>query len=99
MVRHMVAWNFKEGFTDTENRENAIILKNKLESLKGEIDGIVELAVIIDPLPSGNRSILLDSLFVDEDALKAYVDHPKHKEAGLFVRSVTQDRASVDYIV
>ena len=100
MVRHIVAWNYKEGFSDSENKENAEKIKSELEALPRLIDGIIEMKVYIysDLLSSGNRNIVLNSLFKNEEALAAYIIHPEHKRAGEFVRSVTQDRASVDYI-
>ncbi|MCL2382648.1 MAG: Dabb family protein [Oscillospiraceae bacterium] len=97
MVRHIVSWNYKQGFSDDENRENAIKVKNELESLKNLIEGIIEINVHINILSSSNRDIVLDSLFVDEEALQNYQVHPEHKRVGAFVGSVTQDRACIDY--
>ena len=97
MIRHIVAWNYKDGFTESENRENALKIKSDLEALIKCIDGIVELKVHINMLPSSNRDIVLDSLFQSEEALAAYQAHPEHKRVGAFVGAVTQNRACVDY--
>jgi hypothetical protein len=72
-------------------------MKSLLEELPKLIDGIVELKVQISPMPSSNRDIILDSLFENEEALAAYIVHPEHKRVGEFVRSVTKDRACMDY--
>jgi len=92
-------WNYKEGFSTEENAANAQKLKSELENLVDLIDEIKSLTVTINPLPTGNRDILLDSLFESEETLQAYILHPEHVRVGGFVRSVTQDRASFDYYV
>ena len=97
MVRHIVAWNFKEGFTEAENRENALRVKAEIEALPQWIDGIVKIEVKIDLMSTSTRAVVLDSLFVSEEALEAYVVHPEHKRAAAFVGSVFQDRVCLDY--
>jgi len=98
MLRHIVAWNFKEGFTDEQNRENALKVKSELESLINHIDGLVEIRVFIDQLPSSTRNIVLNSLLRDEEALAVYQAHPEHQRVAAFVASVTRDRVCVDYL-
>ena len=97
MLRHIVAWNYKDGFTETENKENAMKIKTELEALTKCIDEIIELKVYINTLPSGNRDIILSSLFENEEKLAAYQVHPEHKRVSSFVRTVTQNRACIDY--
>jgi len=97
MLRHIVAWNYKEGFTDSENKENAKKIKSELEALKHSISEIIEIEVHIDMLPSSNRDIVLNSLFENEEALNAYQIHPEHKRVGAMVAALVQDRACVDY--
>ena len=97
MVRHIVAWNYKEGFSEAENRENAQKIKSELENLPRLMGGIAELTVQIQPLASSGRAITLNSLFLNEDALQAYQVHPEHKRVGAFVSTVTQDRICLDY--
>jgi hypothetical protein len=97
MVRHIVLWNYADGFSPDENIHNAQKMKGLLEELPSLIDGIIELKVQINPMSSSNRDIMLDSLFESEEALTAYIVHPEHKRVGEFVRSVTKDRACVDY--
>jgi len=97
MIRHIVAWNHKEGFTEAENKANAEKIKIELEALTQCIDGIIELKVHINILPSGNRNIVLNSLFQSEEALAAYQIHPEHKKVSSFVGTVVQDRICMDY--
>lgn len=97
MVRHIVSWNYKDGFSDDQNKENALKVKNELEELIVKIEGIVELKVHIEALASSNRDIVLNSLFTSEEALAAYQIHPEHKRVSSFVGSVTQNRVCIDY--
>ncbi|MHB8129286.1 MAG: Dabb family protein [Mobilitalea sp.] len=100
MVRHIVAWNYVEGFTKEENRKNAEIMKKELENLKNLIDGIVSIEVYIDPLGSSDSDLLLDSVFESEDALKAYIIHPEHVRVGTTcVKPVTMNRKCIDVLI
>ena len=96
MVRHIVLWNHAETQSEAERAGNAKRLAAELEALRGVIPGIIELKVRTDML-SGNRSLMLDSLFESREALEHYVTHPEHVRVGQFVRAVTQERACVDY--
>jgi len=97
MVRHIVAWNYKDGFSDNENKENAQKVKSELEALTKCIDGIIELKVHIDVLSSSSKDVILNSLFESEEALSAYQIHPEHQRVGAFVGTVMQNRVCVDY--
>lgn len=98
MVRHIIMWKYKSGLTAEQNKLNAKKIKRELESLIDKIDGIIEMNVIIDKLSSSTADIMLNSLFIDEQALQDYQEHPEHVKAATFVRSVVQDRMCVDYI-
>jgi hypothetical protein len=97
VIRHIVTWNFKEGFSDTDKRQNALTVKTELENLKKVIEGIVELKVFTNALPSSNRDIILNSLFEDEKALSEYQIHPEHQRVSAYVGTVVQNRACIDY--
>ena len=99
MVRHIVTWNFKDGFTQEENLENAKKAKAELEGLKQHISGIIELQLHIDLLPSSNKAVVLDSLYESNEALEAYQRHPEHVRVAAYIGTVFQDRACVDYII
>lgn len=98
MVRHIVAWSHQDGFSDAEKSDHLKKIKEGLESLKGVIEGIAELNVHIDILPSGNRSAVLNGLFENREALEVYQIHPEHKKMSCYVRSVMTDRVCIDYI-
>lgn len=97
MVNHFVFWNFQEQLSSEEKREAALKIKESLEGLKNKIDGIINVQVVIDPLDSSNRDIALISTFDSRESLRAYQEHPDHKEAGAFIKSVTCDRTCVDF--
>jgi len=98
MVRHIVTWSFGDNFSAEGSAASAKKIKTELEALKECIDGIVELNVYINVLCSCDRDLVLNSLFVSEEALQAYQIHPEHKRVSAFVRSVTQNRVCIDYV-
>ena len=98
MVRHIVMWNFKEEFTEEENIQNARKIKAELEALPLKIEGVISLKVAVTTLSSGNRAVVLNSLFKDEEALQKYVVHSEHIRVGSIVRASFTDRACADYI-
>lgn len=97
MVKHIIIWDFKEGFSAEENRANAEKIKAGLEGLKGRIDGLTSIRVIIDILPSSTGSLMLDTTFENEAALNGYQVHPEHVKVAEFVRTATQNRRCIDF--
>lgn len=97
MVRHIVAWNYADGYTDEENQKHAELMKKELESLKDFIPGIVSIELYIKPLGTSDSDLLLDSVFESEADLKNYITHPEHVRVGTeYVRPVTKDRKCID---
>lgn len=99
MVRHIVLWSFKETMTKDEKEAAAARMKSELEAIKELVSGAVEIKVIKNEMDSSNRDIALVSIFDSTESLKKYQEHPAHIEAGKFVRSVTENRACLDYEV
>ena len=99
MVQHIVSWNYADGFSDDENKMNAQKVKYELEELKQVIDGIVELKVYTEILPSSNKDIALYSLFESADCLNAYQEHPEHKRVSAYVGMVMKNRVCIDYMI
>ena len=97
MVRHIVAWNLQEQFSQEEKEAHAQRIKKELEALTEVIPGVVSIKVAIKLEKNSDREIVLDSLFINQEALEAYRIHPAHVEAGKFVRSVVQDRVALDF--
>ena len=97
MIQHIVAWDYADGFSDVENKQHAQKMKDELEALAKIVDGIVELNVIIEPLPSSSRDIVLYSVFGSEEKLKAYQVHPEHERIAAFIGTVMTNRVCIDY--
>ena len=98
MVKHMIIWKIKD---ECENKEAVKAdVKKELESLTGRIEGLIEMHIITDKLPSSSGDLMMDSLFESEGALKAYQKHPRHQHvANTFVRPYMCQRLSMDYEV
>ena len=97
MVRHIILWKLKESFTEEEKAAARAEAKRRLESLNGQIEGLVSLTVVTDRLPSSNADMMLDSTFENVDALAGYQVNPKHLEAAGYVRSVVEARLCLDF--
>lgn len=97
MIRHIVMWNLKEEFTDEEKKKAAVQIKEVLEPLRTKVPGTTALSVVINKQETSNRDIMLIATFESVEALKGYIEHPAHVEAGKYVRSVTCDRACIDF--
>lgn len=98
MVKHVILWTLKEDYTADQKAAIKADIKRELEALAGQIPGLIEIKVNIDPLPSSNADLMLDSCFENEAALKAYAVHPAHVAAADgFVRPFTATRLCLDF--
>ena len=98
MVKHVILWQLKDEFSAEEKENIKAGIKAGLEGLQGKIDGLVEIKVQTDCLTSSNVDVMLDSTFVDADALKGYAVHPIHVEAAnTKVRPFTKARFCMDF--
>lgn len=100
MVKHVILWTLKDEFSEEEKAKIKIGIKENLERLAGKIPGLIYIKVNIDGLEtSKNADLMLDSGFVDADALKTYATHPDHVYvADTFVCPYTATRSCLDYI-
>lgn len=98
MVKHIILWNLKDELTDVEKAKIKIEAKTNLESLVGQIPGLIDLNIQTTYYESSNVDLMLDSTFESVDALKQYSIHPKHVEmADKYVRPYTSKRSCIDY--
>lgn len=97
MVKHIIIWHLKDEFSEKEKIDAKKKIKAGLEGLKGKIDGLLEIKVNIDLLDSSSGDMMLDSLFVDENALKGYQKNDDHLKVATFVRQCVKMRSCVDY--
>ena len=78
MVRHVILWKLKEGYTPEEQKKIKQEAKEALENLIDKVPTLMSISVYIDPLPTSNCDMMLDSLFEDVKGLAAYASHPEH---------------------
>ena len=98
MVKHIIIWNLKDTLTENERHSVKLNAKKNLEALVGKIDGLINLKIEIDFLPTSNGEMMLDSTFESFEALNAYAIHPLHQAAANeFVRPYTASRSCVDF--
>lgn len=78
MIRHVILWQLKDELTEEKKSELKKEIKERLEALVGQVPGLLEVKVCIDPMPSSNTDIFLDSSVEDEKALDVYQNFPSH---------------------
>ena len=100
MVKHIILWQLKDELSAEEKKVVKAEMKESLEGLVGKIPGLLEVKVQIEGLASSNAEVMLDTSFVDEDALKVYATHPEHVAvADGKVRPFTKTRMCLDFEV
>lgn len=98
MIKHVLMWQLKDGFTEEEKVAIRKGAKEGLEGLVGVIPGLIEAHVTIDGLPTSNADFMLNATITDEASLKAYATHPAHVDvANTKVRPYTKLRVCIDY--
>ncbi|MGN1235496.1 MAG: Dabb family protein [Christensenellaceae bacterium] len=99
MIRHVILWKLKE-LSPTEKESVKQGIKEGLEGLVGQIEGLLSVRVEIRGLPSSCVDLMLDSTFADEASLLRYSSHPLHVAvAESKVRPYTAVRSCFDYEV
>ena len=98
MIKHIVVWRLKPEAHGQDKATNARLVKEKLESLRGQIAGLLALEVGIDTSATDSSAdVALVSEFADQQALEAYQSHPLHKAVASFVAAAASERRMVDY--
>lgn len=98
MFRHIVFWKFLDAAGGRPKAENIRSCGELLSDLINEIPQIRELEFGEDVLnTSASFDAALTVTFDRQEDFIVYRDHPRHIAAGDFIRSVTADRACVDY--
>lgn len=95
MVKHMIIWKLLPEF-DNDTRKNEI--KTALEGLVGKIDGLILMNILTEGFDSSSGSLMMDSTFESNEALKAYQQNPLHKDIAVnLVRPAVEQRLSFDF--
>lgn len=99
MIKHIVFWKLKESAQGNDKSANAQLIKEKLEALKGQMPGLLELEVGLDYVQGpASADVALYSVFESQEALDAYQVHPSHVAARDFIVGVVSDRHVVDFV-
>jgi quinol monooxygenase YgiN len=100
MLKHIVMWKLKATSDGYSREQNAHRIRQALEALVGRIDGLLELEVGINTGDENDAfDLVLYSVFRDQAAYAAYLQHPEHKAIVPLVKMARSDRACVDYFV
>lgn len=98
MIKHIVFWKLKPEAEGACAAVNAAKAKQCLESLHGQIPGLLHIEVGIDFLRSADSSdIVMYSEFESREALDAYHHHPAHVAIKGFIGAIRCERRVVDY--
>lgn len=99
MVKHIVMWKVEDHKVHGTKQEILNKMKQALEALTGEIEGLIELEVGFNFNPSeAAYDVVLYSILQDRKALEIYQNHPKHVQvANELIRQVATQRVVVDY--
>ena len=98
MVRHVILWKLKEEYTEEEKAKIKNDAKEALEDLIDKVPTLMSIAVHVNPLPTSNCDMMLDSLFEDEAGLAEYAAHPEHVAvAKNFVVPFAASRTCLDF--
>lgn len=98
MIKHIVFWKLHEQANGQSKAENASVIKQKLEALQGQIEGLIKIEVGIDFLGSTESAdVVLYSEFESKEALDFYQQHPLHKAVMPFIAEARSERRVVDY--
>ncbi len=93
MIRHIVLFRLKDARPDKVEAAAQM-----LRSMRGKIEGLLDLEVGLDFLAS-ERSYHLALLctFDNEEHFAAYADHPVHRPVKAYMHAVRETSVSCDY--
>jgi len=98
LIKHVVMWKLKETAHGNTKKENALLIKQKLEALNGKIPGMLKAEVGIDfSATDSSADVILYSEFETKNDLENYHIHPEHKAIMPFVMEARLERRVVDY--
>lgn len=100
MIKHIVMWRLREGVHGLDRAGLALTIKEKLESLRGRIPGLLKIEVGIDiERLDTSADLVLYSEFENRAALAAYHHHPLHLAVLPYIGAARSERRGVDYEV
>lgn len=98
MIKHIVMWRLREHAEGATAAENALKMKEMLDTLPAKVPGVLKLEVGINVVQSPTAAdICLYSEFNTLAEMDAYQVHPEHLKCVEFVKAVADERRAVDY--
>jgi Stress responsive A/B Barrel Domain. len=97
MIKHVVMFTINPDL-GLDKKATQLQMKEKLESLKGKIEGMVSLEVGINQNTNPEAfDVCLITVHNTWQDLQHYQDHPLHQEVAKFIGSVRKGRAVADF--
>lgn len=99
-LRHIVMWRLKEHAEGHSRHENMLKARDLLLQFANLTSGIelFEVGIRTEGLDC-TSDLILNSVFKDEEALKAYQNHPEHVAVKPFMKAVVEQRSCMDFWV
>ncbi len=100
MIKHIVMWKLKDEAEGRSKAENAILMKEKLESMPPLIPELESVEVGLHMFDGGGDpicDIVLIATCESEEHLHAYAAHSEHKNVVDFILKVVKERRVVDF--
>ncbi len=99
MIRHVVSWGL-EASDAAGKAEQAAFVGERLMSLPPLIPQIMHMTVGANAVDiDGNWDMVLVADYEDEEALRAYIDHPEHRKVVAEIKPFLATRSAVDFVV
>lgn len=99
MLKHIILWQLKDELPPAEKISVKQDIKEGLEGLRGKIDGLASVNVIVEALKSSNADVMLE-ITMEESALAVYAAHPEHQwVAEKKIRPFVKNKLVIDYLV
>ena len=99
MFVHIVFWKLLDTGANGKTRdENARVLKQMFEGLRGVVPGLRRVDFNVDLLKTGDSAdVALYTEFDSRETYDGYVVHPAHQEIVQFLSGNRSERRVVDY--
>lgn len=98
MIKHIVAWRFKDEALGASKAENLARAKAAIEALRELVPEVLHLEVGLDIRAARDSwDIVIYSEFADREGLHAYQVHPEHVKVAELVGEMRELRAAIDY--
>jgi hypothetical protein len=98
MIKHIVFWRLNETAYRNNKQTNALLLKDKLLSMRDKVDGLIKIEVGFDfSNEKDSCDVVLYSEFENKEALHKYQTHHEHQAIKEWLGEVRFERRVIDY--